>query len=253
MTNTTALQEFDFGAQAVRVHIDNHGNPWWVLTDICEALELTNPSKTAERLEDTEKTTLTFSDSGGRPYKQLLVNEPGLYRVIFRSNKPEAQVFQRWVFHEVLPAIRQTGTYTHPVAQPEPVNSNLGVLAGISQQLAGVVTDHEHRLATLEKRIEERPALPGEAMVTNLSTVRARFSGALREAVVTSGLTRGMDRTTSARFYQDLNSTLKNLVMCGRARENWKLEHYQRAVDYLSVRYDLDLRWIFKTTQEVSA
>lgn len=252
MTNTTALQEFDFGAQAVRVQIDAQGNPWWVLTDVCAALNLTSPHKVYDRLYDDEKGR-TFTPTPGGEQEVTTVNEAGLYRVIFRSNKPEAQVFQRWVFHEVLPAIRQTGTYTHPAAQPEPVNNNLGVLAGISQQLAGVVTDHEHRLATLEKRIEERPALPGEAMVTNLSTVRARFSGALREAVVTSGLTRGMDRTTSARFYQDLNSTLKNLVMCGRARENWKLEHYQRAVDYLSVRYDLDLRWIFKTTQEVSA
>lgn len=253
MTNTTELQEFDFGVQAIRVHVDNYGNPWWVLTDVCTALDLTNPSKTAERLGDTEKTTLTFSDSGGRPYKQLLVNEPGLYRVIFRSNKAEAQVFQQWVFHEVLPAIRKTGTYTHPSAAPEPATGNLGVLAGISQQLAGVVTDHEHRLTRLEKRIEDRPALPGEAMVTNLVTVRARFAGALREAIVTSGMTRGMDRTASARFYQDLNSSLKNLVMCGRARSNWKLEHYQRAVDYLNVKHDLDLRWIFKTMQEVSA
>ncbi len=252
MTSTTALQEFNFGEQEIRIHMDDRGNPWWVLTDICAALNLTSPHKVYDRLHDDEKGR-TFTPTPGGEQEVTTVNEAGLYRVIFRSNKPEAQAFQRWVFHEVLPAIRKTGTYTHPAAQPEPVNSNLGVLAGISQQLAGVVTDHEHRLATLEKRIEERPALPGEAMVTNLSTVRARFSGALREAVAASGMTRGMDRTTSARFYQDLNSTLKNLVMCGRARENWKLEHYQRAVDYLSVRHDLDLRWIFKTTQEVSA
>lgn len=252
MTNTTALQEFDFGAQAIRVQLDEQGNPWWVLTDVCAALELTNPSKVAERLHDDEK-GLTNTYTLGGQQEALVVNEPGLYRLIFRSNKDAAKKFQYWVFHEVLPAIRKTGTYTHPSAAPESATGNLGVLAGISQQLAGVVTDHEHRLTRLEKRIEDRPALPGEAMVTNLVTVRARFAGALREAIVTSGMTRGMDRTASARFYQDLNSSLKNLVMCGRARANWKLEHYQRAVDYLNVKHDLDLRWIFKTMQEVSA
>jgi prophage antirepressor-like protein len=41
------------------------------------------------------------------------VNEPGLYCLILRSRKPEARAFKRWLTHEVIPAIRQTGRYTH--------------------------------------------------------------------------------------------------------------------------------------------
>ena len=42
----------------------------------------------------------------------LVVNEPGLYRLVFASRKPEAKEFQRWVYHEVLPTLRKTGSYT---------------------------------------------------------------------------------------------------------------------------------------------
>jgi prophage antirepressor-like protein len=47
----------------------------------------------------------------------LTVNEPGLYRLIFQSRKPEAEALKMWVFHEVLPTLRRTGMYTMPQAQ----------------------------------------------------------------------------------------------------------------------------------------
>jgi hypothetical protein len=60
----------------------------------------------------------------------LVVNEPGLYRLIFTSNKPEAQAFQDWVYHEVLPAIRKTGGYGAMPVMPDmaAMESRLAVL-----------------------------------------------------------------------------------------------------------------------------
>ncbi len=55
----------------------------------------------------------------GGSQKMLTVTEPGLYRLIFKSRKPVAKHFQRWVFHEVLPAIRKIGSYTLPSAEIE--------------------------------------------------------------------------------------------------------------------------------------
>lgn len=87
---------------------------WWVLTDICKVLELTNTSITASRLEEDEVSKL---DLGGKTGITNIINESGLYSVILRSDKPQAKPFKRWVTHEVLPSIRKTGSYTAPQAR----------------------------------------------------------------------------------------------------------------------------------------
>lgn len=59
---------------------------------------------------------LTLTDGGNQDL--VFISEPNLYRVIFRSNKPEAKTFQDWVFNDVLPAIRKTGQYQKPTVKP---------------------------------------------------------------------------------------------------------------------------------------
>lgn len=107
---TTAMQKFDFGATEVRVHTDDEGRPWWVLADVCDALGISNGRDLASRIPDEEK-GVGKTDTLGGAQDALTISEPGLYRVIFRSNKPAAEKFRRWVFHEVLPSIRTTGGY----------------------------------------------------------------------------------------------------------------------------------------------
>ncbi len=129
MDFTSEVQIFTYGEIPVRT-VMQEGNPWWVMADVCRVLELSNPSRVAERLDDDEKITLTLSKGHlgqrGGAQKAIIINESGLYRVILRSDKPEAKKFARWVTHEVLPSIRQTGQYSvkerclptseHPVA-----------------------------------------------------------------------------------------------------------------------------------------
>ncbi len=236
------FQLFDFRGNDVRVLPDDSGNEWWVAADVCRCLDLSNTSKTVQRLDEDEKTTLTVSYPGAPPTTFLLINEKGLYRLIFTSTKEQAKAFQDWVFGEVLPAIRRTGRYEHPAAQ---ASGNLATLANVSQQLAGVVTDHEQRLAKVERELEERKALPAPEL--DIDVVRKRFAGALREAIADSGVTDDMNKAERAAFHHGINSKLKNLVMCGRSRSNWEIEHYQLAADYLLVRHDWDLFWIFDT------
>jgi len=85
--------------------------PWFVAGDVCRALDLSDVSVACQNLPDDEKGTRKVCTLGGMQ-KLLCVTESGLYRLIFRSNKPEAEKFRRWVFHEVLPSIRKTGSYT---------------------------------------------------------------------------------------------------------------------------------------------
>ncbi len=234
------LQQFQFESNEIRVHVDETGSPWWVVADICRALGISNHRDAASRLpEDWRGVGKTDTPSG--PQHMVTCSEPGLYQLIFRSNKPEAQRFREWVFEEVLPAIRETGTYTHPAA------GNLGVLTDVSRKLAGVATDHEHRISRLERRVE-RPLLPADL---NVDEVRKRFAGALRDAIRDSGDTEGMSKNASAAYHHGINSKLKN-VACNAKRENWDLAKFRLAVDYLLVVYGYDIRWIFGSSMEAA-
>ncbi|MFR3863279.1 MAG: phage antirepressor [Bifidobacterium bifidum] len=106
------MQKFDFKGASLRTLTDEAGEPWFVAKDVCDILELTNPAVALQSLDDDEKTNLSnsyvWSEPGRRP---LIISEPGLYRLVMRSRKPEAKEFQRWVTHEVLPSIRRTGGY----------------------------------------------------------------------------------------------------------------------------------------------
>lgn len=101
------LQLFKYQDKEVRT-VTLNGEPWFVAKDVCEALNLSNPSETIKALDADEKSTLRISEGGP---EANIVTEAGLYTLIIRSNKSEAKAFKRWVTHEVLPTIRKTGGY----------------------------------------------------------------------------------------------------------------------------------------------
>lgn len=82
--------------------------PYFVASDICKALELSNPTMAVQRLEDDEKAKFNLGLSGG--YTNC-INEYGLYNLVLASRKKEAKAFKRWITHEVLPSIRKHGVY----------------------------------------------------------------------------------------------------------------------------------------------
>lgn len=105
----------DFGQ--VRV-IEQNGEPWFVAADVCRALDIADTWNALQRLDGDEKGTCSISTLGGEQ-KVSIVNEPGLYSLVLGSRKPEAKAFKRWITHEVLPAIRKTGSYSLVPAQPQ--------------------------------------------------------------------------------------------------------------------------------------
>ncbi len=113
----------------VRAFQDNTGATWFAAIDVCKILEIGNPSQAITRLDSDERqlvdrrtlTPLITNKICKSNIGNVLacISEPGLYRLIFTSRKPEAERFKRWVFHEVLPSIRKTGKYELPVSKPE--------------------------------------------------------------------------------------------------------------------------------------
>lgn len=119
---------FNFeSTKQVRTAIRNGGDIWFCLPDVANVLEISRSSDLLQVAKPAFVKNETSSKRGAldpagvhKMYisyesgkKQVtFINEPNLYRVIFRSNKAEAVKFQNWVFDEVLPTIRKTGQYT---------------------------------------------------------------------------------------------------------------------------------------------
>lgn len=105
------IRKFDFRGASLRTLTDEAGEPWFVLKDCMSILDLGNPTETVKMFDDDEFSTTEVIDSIGRRQQAYIISEPGLYRLVMRSRKPEAKEFQRWVTHKVLPQIRKTGGY----------------------------------------------------------------------------------------------------------------------------------------------
>lgn len=120
------MKLFEYHHKQVRtVEID--GQIWFVANDVCEALSIGNTTDVINRLDEDEFDKIEVTDSTGRKQKTYAVNEPGLFNLILRSNKPEAKAFKRWVTHEVLPEIRKTGRYVSKRAGLLPLAAHTSV------------------------------------------------------------------------------------------------------------------------------
>ena len=103
------LMNFDFRGKGVRAMIID-GEPWFVAKDVCEILGIVD-STTATRELESDELDRTVCVSGGQRREMTIVSESGLYALVFKSRKPEAKEFRKWVTKEVLPQIRKTGRY----------------------------------------------------------------------------------------------------------------------------------------------
>jgi prophage antirepressor-like protein len=112
MTTNAQVVPFSFQSHAIRTVVID-GNPWFICTDVAEALDYRDAHNAARCLDDDEKDTQIVSTPSG-DQSLTIISESGLYALVLRSRKPEARKFAKWVTAEVLPAIRKTGSYTSP-------------------------------------------------------------------------------------------------------------------------------------------
>ena len=113
------LELFNFNGNEMRKIKGEDGDPWFVAKDVCDILEINNPTEALKKLDSDEKNTIILNEGKrGNPNKSI-INESGLYALMMNSRKKQAKEFRRWVTKEVLPAIRKTGNYTSPVVANE--------------------------------------------------------------------------------------------------------------------------------------
>jgi anti-repressor protein len=151
---------FNYESKEVRVIKDNEGNPWWIASDVCEIIGLSNTTEALRNLDDDEKSTLRISEGGP---ERNIINEPGLYLLIIRSNKPEAKKFKRWITHEVLPSIRKKGRYEVGTL------SEIDLIIKSAQALKKIELkqiDHDNRIISLEAKFHQNSAHTGYWTIT---------------------------------------------------------------------------------------
>lgn len=126
------LQIFSFNNREVRVVMKND-EPWWVAKDVCDVLDIQNVTQALERLDEDERSMFFI----GRQGEANVINESGLYALIFRSNKPEARKFRKWVTHDVLPSLRRNGAYvTGQEKDTNGIRTLLSIVSKLEERIA---------------------------------------------------------------------------------------------------------------------
>lgn len=152
---------FSYKEKQVRtIVIDDE--PWFVAKDVCDVLELGDIHKAVSRLEEDERNSIPVMDGLGRQQESWTVSEPGLYSLILGSRKPEAKEFKRWITHEVIPAIRKTGSYIVPATPTEALLQAVQILAVQEKQIKQLESsqaEHSQKLEALNHRVDNIDAV----------------------------------------------------------------------------------------------
>lgn len=166
MDNRNVLQIFkneEFGS--IRTFVKN-GEYWFVGRDVCNAFQDKNPNRSIGRIDDCDKRSLKIKDSLGREQTVTVINESGLYALLFAMQPQKAhnhgvsdeypieikermeklRRFKRWVTHDVLPTLRKTGSYSMNQHENKPDtqdNAILQVLMKNTEVLQAIVQQNQ--------------------------------------------------------------------------------------------------------------
>lgn len=184
-SNVRVFEHADFGCIRVEV-ID--GEPWFIAKDVCVALGIAKYRDAVSRLDPDERGSVLVDTLGGAQ-ETSTVSEPGFYKLVMRSRKPEAKAFQRWVTHEVLPSIRRTGGYMAARADETPEE----VMARALRIADDTMRRQKERIAALaEENAEMRPkALFADAVAASDGTC---LVGELAKMMAQNGVDIGQNR-----------------------------------------------------------
>ncbi|MDH5160382.1 BRO family protein [Heyndrickxia oleronia] len=152
---------FNFNGRDLRTVMLNN-EPWFVAKDVCNILEILNTTDALKRLDEDERSRFNL----GRQGNANVINESGLYELIFSSRKPEAKIFKKWVKCEVLPSIRKTGQYSTnkvvPLSKDQALVTVLRTTADLVEDTQAIKEEqHEIRklVTQIDNKVEEQITL----------------------------------------------------------------------------------------------
>lgn len=208
MNNLQIFNSEEFGNMRT-VTIDDE--TWFVGKDVANALGYERATKAIQdHVDDDDKDEVPIQDSIGRMQKTPVINESGLYALIFGSKLESAKRFKHWVTSEVLPTIRKTGGYQKQLSPAEMMRIQLGM-----------IDDHENRIENLENNMTidygQQQVLGETVNHTVISILGGKESNAYKEV--------------SKKVFAECNRDLKNYFQVN-ARNNVPKKRFEEALQY---------------------
>lgn len=207
MNNLQIFNSSEFGNMRT-VTIDEE--PWFVGKDVAEALGYSNARDALSKHVDKEDKGVAKCDTPGGKQDLSIINESGLYALIFGSKLESAKRFKHWVTSEVLPTIRKTGGYQKQLSPAEMMRIQLGM-----------IDDHENRIENLENNMTidygQQQVLGETVNHTVISILGGKESNAYKEI--------------SKKVFAECNRDLKNYFQVN-ARNNVPKKRFEEALQY---------------------
>lgn len=140
------------------------GEIWFVGRDVAAALGYAKPENAVrDRVRERDTLKRGISDGNGQHTQQtLIINESGLYRLIFGSKLESAERFQDWVTHDVLPSIRKTGSYQTPQTVPQQIQLLAQGYVELEKKVDGVASNVETMKTDIQTMKDDMPMFPAE-------------------------------------------------------------------------------------------
>ena len=208
----------------VRV-MDIEGEPWLVGKDVAEKLGYADTFGALKKHVDDEDKQNCQNDSFESPRGMTIINESGLYALVFGSKLHTAKKFKHWVTSEVLPQIRKMGSYGKPMSQVE-------ILAQAAQQLV----EQEKRLTAVEKRMDgvrDIVALCANGWRQDSAHLINRIAERLGGAEHISEVRKESYKFLNERMHADVAARLRNLKR--KAAEEGMCKSKRDKLNYLDV------------------
>lgn len=145
------IKLFEYHDKQVRT-VTIEGQIWFVAADVCNALGIVNGRDAVGRLNPAWSMVSEIPTPSRGAQKMLVINEGAVYKLAFRSNKPEAERFTEWVAGEVIPQIRKTGRYIprHQGVLPLAAHTKVEV----QKEMSKSVNSHNYQLGGVQQTID---------------------------------------------------------------------------------------------------
>lgn len=214
------LQIFKFEENKVRT-LSINDEPYFVGKDVAEVLGYKKPSNAIATHVDEEDKTTSLIQGTGSNYKSTttLINESGLYALIFGSQLESAKRFKRWVTSEVLPQIRKTGKFEEPKSPMEMLELQFKALKETSERVEIVEKDVTYLKEEVKLEAGEYSYISRQVNRTVADTIKAFALANTRE--VRSAL------------FKDINSGANDVAGI-KTRTQLRQKHFNIVIDFIN-------------------
>lgn len=207
------------------------GEPWFVAVDVCNVLEIKNPSDALNKqLEDFERARFNL----GRQGEANIISESGFYTLVLRSRKPIAKPFRIWVTSEVLPSIRKTGSYI--ATQSDKVETMLEDMGCNMKVVYAQINNMENMLGEQTEKLNQ--------VVDNMTLTtrqQQRIYKAAKDRInqLLGGAHSKEYKANSKGYFINLWNGLKNKFECGSSYKDLNPIYFEDAMRFIQ-------NWIYE-------